>query len=100
LFEASAELSDRREKKNSESASEVGVERSVTSRSKEERIRNKMMRSIRPREGRAKRAQCGGRGCGGREYTCAKQKVYSCFSRARGLLNSVSFFLLIIGFKG
>jgi hypothetical protein len=26
-------------------------------------------------------------------------KVYSCFSRARDLLNNISFFLLIIGFK-
>jgi hypothetical protein len=98
LFERS-ELSEAlAEKKNRESASEVGGR--SPSRSKEDRIRNKMMRSIRPREWRSKRAQCGGRGCGGREYTCAKQKVYSCFSRARGLLNSVSFFLLIIGFKG
>jgi hypothetical protein len=42
LFEASAELIERSEKRKREDASEVGVERSVTSRSKSERIMNKM----------------------------------------------------------
>jgi hypothetical protein len=35
---------------------------------------------------------------GNRENTLALAKVYSCFSRARGLLKVISFFIRLIGF--
>jgi hypothetical protein len=65
-----------------------------------ERIKNKMRRSLSPGWGRAKRGTCRLKGSGKWEFTGAKRKVYSWFvARARGL-NSISFFLLLIGLKG
>jgi hypothetical protein len=43
---------------------------------------------------------CGHGRSGGRENTYAKQKYTPGSSRARGVTKSISFFLLIIGFKG
>jgi hypothetical protein len=43
-------------------------------------------------EGAQKEGLIGPRGVGKGEYTGAKLKVYSCFSRARGLLSVTLFF--------
>jgi hypothetical protein len=51
-------------------------------------------------KGSTKSVLCGHGRSGGRENTCAKQKYTPGSSRARGVTKSISFFLLIIGFKG
>jgi hypothetical protein len=71
------------------------VERSETSRSQIERIRNKMVRSTSVREGNTKRVLRGLR-VREREYS---ETILLLFARA-GSLSYISFFLLIIGFKG
>jgi hypothetical protein len=68
LFEALAELIERSEKRKSERASEVGVERSGTSRSKRERIVNKMERSSSARGWSTKRWSWEGKGVGKQVY--------------------------------
>jgi hypothetical protein len=76
--------SDRTSKKKSEFASEVGVERSVTSRSKNERIINKMgaAQSGGGEDKKTSKLKECVRRMGG---YCCFAKVYSCSSRARGL---------------
>jgi hypothetical protein len=48
--------------------------------------------------GSTKRELVRGASKGNRENTVALAKVYSCFSRARGTKQYISFFLLIIGY--
>jgi hypothetical protein len=85
-------------KKKREIASEVGVERSGTSRSKIERISNKMGQGPRPKKWRPKR------GCWGAEVMgkgiVERRENYTLGSCARGLKHCNSFFLLIIGLEG
>jgi hypothetical protein len=71
------------------------VECNGTSRSKIERISNKMRRSLSVREGNTKRGLRGLR-VREREYS---ETILLVFARA-GSLSYISFFLLIIGFKG
>jgi hypothetical protein len=83
LIEAQAE------KRKREDASEVGVEWNGTSRSKSERIMVKMVRSTSSAEGRTKSIVKGGTGG---VMNRSIVKLYSCSSRARGLLNYIFFF--------
>jgi hypothetical protein len=89
LSEAPAELSDRREKKNSEPASEVGGR--SPSRSKGERIKIKMLRSNNAGWRSIKRGLLGERGRGKWEDTVASQKYTPVF-RARARSNNISLF--------
>jgi hypothetical protein len=63
-----------------------------TSRSKSERIKIKMLRSSNAGKRSIKSMACRARRSGGWENTLALAKVYSCFSRARGLLSVYLFF--------
>jgi hypothetical protein len=66
------------------------------SRSKAERIENKMMRSINPEVGRIKRGLCVG--ASERNGSILEQSSkYTPVFRARDLLNNISLFLLLIG---
>jgi hypothetical protein len=67
------------------------------SRSKDERIINKMVRSANSRVWRIKRGWVGTSGWEEWENTYAKQKYTPVSSRARGTKQYISFFLLIIG---
>jgi hypothetical protein len=53
-----------------------------------------------PGWGRIKRVLVGHKGERNGSILVLKAKVYSCCSRARGLLSSISFFIKLIGFKG
>jgi hypothetical protein len=93
MFERSELIEALAEKKESEGASEVGVERSVTSRSKPERIKIKMGEA-QAGGGEAKKCTVRGQEGVNRENTRAKLKVYSCLSRARGLTLYIFFFII------
>jgi hypothetical protein len=75
------------------------MERSVMSRSKMERIIIKWSEATARQKGGQKETVWRQGKENGR-ILLLKAKVYSCFSRARGSLKIISFFLLVIGFKG
>jgi hypothetical protein len=96
LSEALAELIERSEKRKSECASEVGGRNDRVGASRSGLLKNGTLSQC--GGGEHKKRIVGGVGEEMGGYCCFA-KVYSCFSRARGLTIYL-FFLLIIGFKG
>jgi hypothetical protein len=71
-----------------------------TSRSKSERIKVKMLQSSNAGKRSIKSIACRARRSGEWENTLAKQKYTPVFRARAGSIKYISFFLILIGFKG